>query len=83
MGTRKIREGADRVYEAAQAWVDAALRSDSSLFTPGEAIWSSRWLKELREHFLDRPDVSGGIRQAVGKECPSRTELARVGGDVP
>ena len=60
MGTRKIREGADRVYEAAQAWVDAALRSDSSLFTPGEAIWSSRWLKELREHFLDRPDVSGG-----------------------
>ena len=60
MGTRKIREGANRVYEAAQAWVDAALRSDSSLFTPGEAIWSSRWLKELREHFLDRPDVSGG-----------------------
>ena len=60
MGTRKIREGADRVYDAAQAWVDAALRSDSSLFTPGEAIWSSRWLKELREHFLDRPDVSSG-----------------------
>ena len=58
MGTRKIREGADRVYEAAQAWVDAALRSDSSLFTPGEAIWSSRWLRELRERFLDQPDES-------------------------
>ena len=24
----------------------------------------------------------GGIRQAVGEKCPSRTELARVGGDV-
>ena len=24
----------------------------------------------------------GGIRQAVGRKCPSRTELARVGGDV-
>ena len=24
----------------------------------------------------------GGIRQAVGKKCPSRTELARVGRDV-
>ena len=24
----------------------------------------------------------GGMRQAVGKKCPSRTELARVGGDV-
>ena len=24
----------------------------------------------------------GGIRQAVGKKCPSRTGLERVGGDV-
>ena len=27
--------------------------------------------------------MAGGIRQAVGKKCPSRTDLARVGGDVP
>ena len=27
--------------------------------------------------------MSGVIRQAVGNECPSRTELVRVGGDVP
>ena len=58
MSTKVLREGADRVYQAAQAWVDAALRSDSSLFTPGEAIWSSRWLRELRERFLDQPDES-------------------------
>ena len=75
MGTRKIREGADRVYEAAQAWVDAALRSDSSLFTPGEAIWSSRWLRELREHFLDRAgrvgrEISG--KAAAAARWPSR-----------
>ena len=58
MSTRVLREGADRVYQAAQAWVDAALRSDSSLFTPGEPIWSIRWLRELRERFLDQPDES-------------------------
>ena len=58
MSTKVLREGADRVYRAAQAWVDAALRSDSSLFTPGEPIWSSRWLRELRERFLDQPDES-------------------------
>ena len=58
MGTRITREGAENVYRAAQAWVDAALRSDSSLFTPGEAIWSARWLRELRERFLDKPDSS-------------------------
>ena len=58
MGTRITREGAENVYNAAQVWVNAALRSDSSMFTPGEPIWSDRWLSELRERFLDRPDSS-------------------------
>ena len=58
MGTRQNREGAERVYEAAQAWVNAALRGDSSLFTPGIPIWSSQGLRTLRERFLDQPDVS-------------------------
>ena len=51
-------DGAERVYEAADTWVERALRSDDSLFTPGEPIWSHQWLKMLRERFLDRPDDS-------------------------
>ena len=58
MSTRILREGADRIYQAAQAWVDAALRSDSSLFTPGMPIWTSPGLRALRERILDQPDVS-------------------------
>ena len=58
MTTRITREGSENVYRAAQAWVDAALRDDSSLFTPGNLIWTVRWLRELRERFLDRPDTS-------------------------
>ena len=58
MGTRRTGAGVERVYAAAQAWVDAALRDDSSLFTPGEAIWTKRRLEELRRRFLDRPDES-------------------------
>ena len=58
MSTRITREGSENVYAAAQAWVDAALRSDSSLFTPGEPIWTVRRLGELRERFLDKPDTS-------------------------
>ena len=58
MGTRRTRAGVERVYAAAQAWVDAALRGDSSLFTPGKSIWNKRWLEELRQRFLDRPDES-------------------------
>ena len=58
MGTRRTRAGVERVYAAAQTWVDAALRDDSSLFTSGEAIWTKPRLEELRQRFLDRPDES-------------------------
>ena len=58
MGARITREGSENIYAAARAWVDTALRSDSSLFTPGQAVWSAGWLRELRERFLDRPDLS-------------------------
>ena len=60
MGSRKTYDGAGKVYEAAEAWVERALRNDDSLFTPGKPIWTSRWLRELRERFLDRPDEGEG-----------------------
>ena len=56
MSSRRTHDGVEKVYQAAQNWLDCALRTDDSLFTPGKAIWSSRWLGELRERFLDRPD---------------------------
>ena len=40
-------------------WVERALRTDDSLFTPGKTIWTRELLGELRERFLDRPDVAG------------------------
>ena len=49
---------ANHVYEAASRWVDSALRTDGSLFTPGKPIWSSQWLGELHERFLNNPDES-------------------------
>ena len=59
MGSKKTGGGVENVYTAADLWVERALRSDDSLFTPGKPIWSRRWLDELRERFLDRPDVAG------------------------
>ena len=52
--------GAEKVYEAAELWIEHALKSDDSLFTPGKAIWSSYWLGELREDLLDHPDAQSG-----------------------
>ena len=59
MGSRRIGNGVENVYAAAQAWVERGLLADDSLFTPGNAIWTPRWLGELRRRFLDRPDVPG------------------------
>ena len=56
MGSRRTGNGVENVYNAAQVWVERALRTDDSLFTPGQAIWTSHWLGELRKRFLDRPD---------------------------
>ena len=58
MRTRITGDGEERVYAAASAWVDVALRTDDSLFTPGKAVWSSRWLGELHERVLNHPDES-------------------------
>ena len=56
MSGRKTGGGRETVYAAASTWVDRALRSDDSLFTPGEPLWSTRRLGELRRRLLDRPD---------------------------
>ena len=56
MGSRRAE--ADKVYEAASKWVDSALQTDGSLFTPDELIWSRQWLGELHERFLNNPDES-------------------------
>ncbi len=56
MGTKREGNGVERVYEAAATWVERALRTDDSLFTPGKPIWSRQWLGELHERFLNHPD---------------------------
>ena len=54
MGSRTTMEGVENVYASARTWVDRALRTDDSMFTPGQTIWTARWLVGLRERFLDR-----------------------------
>ena len=55
MSSRRTGDSAEKMYAAAQKWVDSALRKDDSLFTPGVPIWSSQWLGKLRPKFLERP----------------------------
>ena len=58
MTARNTGDGAEQVYAAAQKWVNCALRSDDSLFTPGKPIWTPNLLGELHTRVLNRPDES-------------------------
>ena len=60
MGTRLLASGTEKVYAAAETWVDVALRTDGSLFTPGKQIWTIQWLGELHQRFLNRYVPRGG-----------------------
>ena len=46
------------IYAAAARFVDAALRHDDSLFTPGVAIWTGANLDDLHARFVAKPDES-------------------------
>lgn len=84
MGAKKTGGGVENVYAAAEKWVDCALRSDDSLFTPGKQIWTSQWLGELRERFLDQPDEGEvGFYQKLKQQLAcSPPEVYQLMGEV-
>lgn len=46
------------VYEAADKFVEVALRTHDSLFTPGRPVWSDSTIADLHERFVMHPDES-------------------------
>ena len=60
MKSRMKGEGVVETYKAAELWVDCGLRNDDSLFTPGEAIWTTENLEVLHKKFLNSPDETPG-----------------------
>ena len=51
-------QNAESTYDVARQWVDQALLTDDSLFSPGTPIWTHRWLDDLHKRFLEQPAVS-------------------------
>ena len=84
MGSRRTGNGVEKVYDAAQAWVDRALRSDDSLFTPGKRVWTPENLAELRRRFLDKPDESGSgfYAKLQGQLAGSPADVCQLMGEV-
>ncbi|MDP9314434.1 MAG: EVE domain-containing protein, partial [Chloroflexota bacterium] len=49
---------AERIYTAAEQFVERALRRDDSLFTPGHTIWTIPNINELYRRFIEESDTS-------------------------
>ena len=75
----------DKTYAAAQRWVDAALKSDDSLFTPGRGIWTPEVIGDLWERFVNHPDTSSDKflmkfkRQLAGDNLADATTIQLAG----
>ena len=84
MGSRKTMDGVENVYAAAQKWVDSALRKDDSLFTPEKPIWTRELLGELRQQYLNQPDVGeGGFYDKLRQQLEgSRPEVYQLMAEV-
>lgn len=54
----KLNGARTHIYEAAERWIDAALRHDDSVFTPGQPIWSPAVIADLYTRFVENPDES-------------------------
>jgi 5-methylcytosine-specific restriction protein B len=52
------RSGREEAYAVAERFVEEALKSDGSLFTPGRAIWSAENIEDLYKRFVENPDES-------------------------
>ncbi len=72
------------VYAVANQWVESALKTNDSLFTPGKDIWSSRWLGELHTRFLDPPyPKAGGFLSKLAIQLRnSPTEVYQLAAEV-
>ena len=80
MTARNTGNGAEQVYAAAQKWVNGALRSDDSLFTPGKPIWTRKLLGVLHDQVLNRPEVGEGdfwgkLQQQLADSPPEAYQL--------
>ncbi len=58
MALRDITPAQKAVYGVFRLWIEQALKSDGSIFTPGRQIWSAANLDELNRDFVEKPDVT-------------------------
>ncbi len=65
------------LYDALARFVDAVLRSDESLFTPGQAIWTlATWLKQYASIRIIARDRAGAYAEGSTNGAPQAMQVA-------
>ena len=81
MGSRRTDYQAGNIYAAADLWVERALKSDDSLFTPGKAVWTPKNIAELRQRWPDM--IGGGFMNRLRPRLDgSRAEVYQLVGEA-
>jgi hypothetical protein len=78
---------AQPIYDAAARFVDAALRGNDSIFTPGSPIWTAANVEDLYHRFVERPDTSNRgflekFQDQLAGTTPGATPLAPAAPEV-
>ena len=85
MPARVTGDGVESAYAAAEAWVDCALRTDGSLFTPGKPIWTRELLRDLlrpgrrRSHRCEHIGVVDAVAPSQRRRNQGNHLVAGVG----
>lgn len=74
------RAAAPKVEAIGRRLIDSGLGEDNSLLTPGEPIWSTANLQQLKRNYVDKPDLGAGdffekLKSQLAGTSPSVVQL--------
>ncbi|WP_333894660.1 McrB family protein [Mycolicibacterium gadium] len=74
------REAAPRIEAIGRRLIDCGLGKDDSLLTPGEPVWSTDNLEQLKREYVDKPDMGPGdffdkLKHQLAQTSPAATQL--------
>lgn len=74
------RAAAPKVEAIGRRLIDSGLGEDNSLLTPGEPIWSTGNLQQLKRNYVEKPDLGAGdffekLKTQLAGTSPSAVQL--------
>ncbi len=69
--------GFEVLYEAGQRFVDAALKGDDSLFTPGRSIWNAKAIEDLFHRYVEEDTSRDKLEIKLPRQIADADDVTR------